>query len=114
MPKNEELRKILMEIKYRHGLTQSEISDKIGVNFKYLSNVLNGHYPFSDELKEKLYRQFTDVEITRMDHPKSSEKLEDADVPLYDIDAAADLRKADEAVRKLVDYVYGKSTVKVR
>jgi len=92
MPKNEELRKILMEIKYRHGLTQSEISDKIGVNFKYLSNVLNGHYPFSEELKEKLYRQFTDVEITRMDHPKSSEKLEDADVPLYDIDAAANLR----------------------
>lgn len=92
MPKNEELRKILMEIKYRHGLTQSEISDKIGVNFKYLSNVLNGHYPFSEELKEKLYRQFTDVEITRMDHPKSAEKLEDADVPLYDIDAAANLR----------------------
>lgn len=92
MPKNEELRKILMEIKYRHGLTQSEISDKIGVNFKYLSNVLNGHYPFSEELKEKLYRQFTDVEITRMDHPKSAEKLDDAEVPLYDIDAAANLR----------------------
>lgn len=92
MPKNEELRKILMEIKYRHGLTQSEISDKIGVNFKYLSNVLNGRYPFSEELKEKLYRQFTDVEITRMDHPKSPEKLADADVPLYDIDAAANLR----------------------
>lgn len=92
MPKNEELRKILMEIKYRYGLNQSEVSDKIGVNFKYLSNVLNGRYPFSEELKEKIYRQFTDAIVTRMDHPKSSEKLEDADVPLYDIDAAANLR----------------------
>ena len=33
-----------------------------------------------------------EIEVTRMDHPKSSEKLEDADVPLYDIDAAANLR----------------------
>lgn len=92
MPKNEELRKILMEIKYRYGLNQSEVSDKIGVNFKYLSNVLNGRYPFSEELKEKIYRQFTDVIVTRMDHPKSAEKLGDAEVPLYDIDAAANLR----------------------
>ena len=65
MPKNEELRKILMEIKYRHGLTQSEISDKIGVNYKYLSNVLNGHYPFTEELREKLYREFTDLDIEK-------------------------------------------------
>ena len=92
MPKNEELRKILMEIKYRYGLNQSEVSDKIGVNFKYLSNVLNGRYPFSEELKEKIYRQFTDAIVTRMDHPKSVEKLGDAEVPLYDIDAAANLR----------------------
>ena len=92
MPKNEELRKILMEIKYRYGLNQSEVSDKIGVNFKYLSNVLNGRYPFSEELKEKIYRQFTDAIVTRMDHPKSAEKLGDAEVPLYDIDAAANLR----------------------
>ena len=33
-----------------------------------------------------------EIEVTRMDHPKSAEKLEDADVPLYDIDAAANLR----------------------
>ena len=92
MPKNEELRKILMEIKYRYGLNQSEVSDKIGVNFKYLSNVLNGRYPFSEELKEKIYRQFTDAIVTRMDHPKSVEKLGDAEVPLYDIDAAVNLR----------------------
>lgn len=33
-----------------------------------------------------------EIEVTRMDHPKSAEKLEDAEVPLYDIDAAANLR----------------------
>ena len=33
-----------------------------------------------------------DVQVTRMDHPKSAEKLGDAEVPLYDIDAAANLR----------------------
>lgn len=89
---NQELRKLVQKIKYENGCTQKEIADKIGVSPQYLSDVLNGRYAFTDELKKKLYVFNTDVEITRMDHPKSSEKLEDADVPLYDIDAAANLR----------------------
>ena len=82
----------MQKIKYENGCTQKEIADKIGVSPQYLSDVLNGRYAFTDELKKKLYVFNTDVEITRMDHPKSAEKLEDADVPLYDIDAAANLR----------------------
>ena len=89
---NQELRKLVQKIKYENGCTQKEIADKIGVSPQYLSDVLNGRYAFTDELKKKLYVFNTDVEITRMDHPKSAEKLEDADVPLYDIDAAANLR----------------------
>ena len=89
---NQDLRKLVQKIKYENGCTQKEIADKIGVSPQYLSDVLNGRYAFTDELKKKLYVFNTDVEITRMDHPKSAEKLEDADVPLYDIDAAANLR----------------------
>ena len=89
---NQDLRKLVQKIKYENGCTQKEIADKIGVSPQYLSDVLNGRYAFTDELKKKLYVFNTDVQVTRMDHPKSAEKLEDADVPLYDIDAAANLR----------------------
>lgn len=75
MPKNEELRKILMELKYRHGLTQSGIAEKIGVNHKYLSNVLNGHYPFTEELREKLYREFTDLNIEKDEDRSNDEEI---------------------------------------
>ena len=89
---NQDLRKLVQKIKYENGCTQKEIADKIGVSPQYLSDVLNGRYAFTDELKKKLYVFNTDVQVTRMDHPKSSEKLGDAEVPLYDIDAAANLR----------------------
>ena len=59
---NEELREIVRKIKYRYSLTQKEIAEKIGVNSQYLSNVLNGRYPFTEELRKKIYQQFNDLE----------------------------------------------------
>ena len=58
MLENEELKNIVRKIKYRYNLTQKEIAEQIGVNSQYLSNVLNGRYPYTDELKKKIYQQF--------------------------------------------------------
>ena len=58
----EELKNLVRKIKYRYKLTQKEIAEKIGVNSQYLSNVLNGRYPFTEELRKKIYQQFNDLE----------------------------------------------------
>lgn len=59
MAKNQTLAELIKEIKYRSALNQSEIATQIGVSKQYLSDTINGRYPFTDELKQKLYEQFT-------------------------------------------------------
>ena len=60
MPKNEELNEVLKRIKSVYHLNQKEVAERIGVHYHYLSNVLNGHYPYNDELKRKIARAFTE------------------------------------------------------
>lgn len=59
MAKNEILAGLIKMIKYKSNLTQSEIAAQIGVSKQYLSDTLNGRYPFNNELKQKLCEQFT-------------------------------------------------------
>ena len=59
MAKNQILSGLIKEIKFRSNLTQTEIAAQIGVSKQYLSDTLNGRYPFSDELKQKLYEHYT-------------------------------------------------------
>lgn len=59
MAKNQILSGLVKEIKFRSNLTQTEIAAQIGVSKQYLSDTLNGRYPFSDELKQKLYEHYT-------------------------------------------------------
>lgn len=59
MAKNQVLSGLVKEIKFRSNLTQTEIAAQIGVSKQYLSDTLNGRYPFSDELKQKLYEHYT-------------------------------------------------------
>ena len=87
-------------------ITQEEVAGAFGVSQAYISALLSGKKAFGKKTAELWHNHFgfnrtflltgegdlMDVEITRMDHPKSSEKLGDAEVPLYDIDAAANLR----------------------
>lgn len=61
MTKNEKLTDLIRRIKFEEKLTQSEIARKIGVNSQYLSGVINGHYPLSPELENKLYEKFSGV-----------------------------------------------------
>ena len=59
MVKNQELTEMIRAIKFRSNITQSEIAAQIGVSKQYLSDTINGRYPFTDDLKQKLYGQFT-------------------------------------------------------
>ena len=59
MPKNQELVDLIKKIKYHYNLNQSEIASKIGISKQYLSDTINGRYPFSEDLKAKLYEHFT-------------------------------------------------------
>lgn len=54
MAKNQELKNLLNKIKYEKDLTQAEIAQLVGVGKTYMSDMLNGRVPFSDNMKEKL------------------------------------------------------------
>lgn len=59
MTKNEELTELIRLIKFKSKLTQSEIAAQIGVSKQYLSDTINGRYPFNNELKQRLHEHFT-------------------------------------------------------
>lgn len=59
MAKNQILADLIKTIKYKSNLNQSEIAAAIGVSKQYLSDTINGRFPFTDDLKQKLYGQFT-------------------------------------------------------
>ena len=58
MVKNQELMNLVRRVKYESGSTQNDIAKKIGINKSYLSDTVNGRYPFNDELKGRLYESF--------------------------------------------------------
>ena len=58
MIKNESLKKIIREIKFKFNLKQSEIADKLGVKSTYLSDMINGRVPFTENISEKIYELF--------------------------------------------------------
>lgn len=55
---NQELKKIISEIKYNFEINQAEIADKLEVTPTYLSDMINGRVPFSDSIKIKIYEVF--------------------------------------------------------
>lgn len=58
MAKNQELASVVSLIKIRCNLKQSEIADKIGVSKQYLSDTINGRYPYSNELRMRIHEAF--------------------------------------------------------
>lgn len=60
MAVNQEVKNIVSEIKYRCDLTQSEIAKELGIKNTYLSDVVNGRVPFSDNLKNNIYEVFSE------------------------------------------------------
>ena len=87
MPKNEQLKRAVDEIKYKFGLKQAEIASKLGLNSTYLSGVINGKFPFSDNLKENIYEVFSysfggENKKNKTEHPNKDSDL----IPFYDVE----------------------------
>lgn len=58
MAKNQELVDLLRRVKFEDTLTQNEIAKRMGISKSYLSDTVNGRYPFSNELRSRLYEAF--------------------------------------------------------
>lgn len=59
MSVNERLKSAIGSIKVAFKLTQAEVADRLGVKSTYLSDMINGRVPFSDNMKEKIYEVFS-------------------------------------------------------
>lgn len=58
MPINQTLKSVISAIKYKYGLKQAEIAEKIGIKNTYLSDLINGRSPLSELFSDKLCAAF--------------------------------------------------------
>ncbi len=59
---NEEVKNLVNKIKFLYNTNQKGVAELVGIDYRYLSNVLNGRYPLSEELKTKLCKLSKDRE----------------------------------------------------
>lgn len=57
---NQDLKNVIREIKFRRELTQAQIAAELGIKAPYLSDVVNGRVPYSDNLRKKIYELYSD------------------------------------------------------
>lgn len=55
---NKEFKKCIEKIKYEFSITQKEIASRIGVHNTYLSDMINGRVPLTDQTTNKIYELF--------------------------------------------------------
>lgn len=82
MEKNSELNSLLNRIKFQYDVNQSEIARAIGVKPAYLSDILNGRIALSDQIREKLSKEFPESDVV-------FEGSEQKGLPLIPIEAVA-------------------------
>ena len=82
MEKNSELNSLLNRIKFQYDVNQSEIARAIGVKPAYLSDILNGRIALSDQIREKLGKEFPESDVV-------FEGSEQKGLPLIPIEAVA-------------------------
>lgn len=82
MEKNSELNSLLNRIKFQYDVNQSEIARAIGVKPAYLSDILNGRIALSDQIREKLCKEFPESDVV-------FEGSEQKGLPLIPIEAVA-------------------------
>ena len=70
---NQEFKGVINTIKYKFNLTQAEIADKLGVTRAYISEVIGGRAPYSENLKQKINVVFG-VD-TKLDSPVEEEVM---------------------------------------
>ena len=59
MTKNQSLIKMLEEIRFRDKLNQQQVAERVHVSSQHLSDVKNGRFPLSDDLRDRFYEEFT-------------------------------------------------------
>lgn len=60
MADNQELKEIIRKIKFLKGLSQKEIAAELDSSATYLSDMIHGRVPFSDEFRSNINRVFPD------------------------------------------------------
>lgn len=58
MPVNEVFKNAVKEIKFRSGLNQAQIAAYLGVRSTYLSDMINGRVPLTENISGKIYQLF--------------------------------------------------------
>lgn len=87
MAKNQELSDIVRRIKFVSDLNQIRIAERIGVTKTYLSDMLNGRYPLTDDMRKKLYDAFP--YLVQSDEEQNTEHDQSHGIPLIPQSAMA-------------------------
>jgi transcriptional regulator with XRE-family HTH domain len=58
MSVNNDLKNAIGQVKLKFELTQADVAEKLGVKSTYLSDMINGRVPFTDNISDKLYELF--------------------------------------------------------
>jgi len=84
MERNDEFKSIINRIKRARGVTLRKIADELGMNYSHLSDVSNGHAPFTDTTRIKLINTFGRDLVYPDETPAPSKTYggDGADVPM--------------------------------
>jgi transcriptional regulator with XRE-family HTH domain len=83
MTTNNDLKHIIVELKTKLNLTQAQLAERLGVNASYLSSVVNGRFPLTENLmtKIKLLEENNDMRIMAQ---KADDTLKNAKLSMND------------------------------
>ncbi len=83
MTTNSDLKHIIVELKTKLNLTQAQLAERLGVNASYLSSVVNGRFPLTENLmtKIKLLEENNDMRIMAQ---KADDTLKNAKLSMND------------------------------
>lgn len=101
---NQQAKELIDLLKYRLGMTQEKLSEKLGRNPQYLSGVLNGKMPFSDKLAKDM-RDLLESTYAGGISTLETSCLKDSGTPVYNIDATSDSLDKDICKENIIGHV---------
>lgn len=101
---NQQAKDLIDLLKYRLGVTQEKLSEKLGRNPQYLSGVLNGKMPFSDKLAKDMRNLLESTYAGGISTLEAS-CLKDSGTPVYNIDASSGSLDKDISKENIIGHV---------
>ena len=98
----EYFKKIINEMKTKHGIRQLDIANKIEVSPTYLSDMLNGRVPVTDNIIEKIHETFPftrniisdkEIEEIKAKFEEIKTKLEEKEKRVKELEYTIELQK---------------------